>query len=168
MNMKMLAAMIVAILFAAVALPALAKPPDQFSDTYTEEPLMIADCGDFEVWTRGSQIVYDGMIHYDREGNPTRIITRWWSQDTFWNPDNGKEAAVEGKLFNTIDLPATGETVAMGIQFKLTLPGEGTLLVDVGRIVFDPFPTIVTAVGHHPYWLPEPGDFDKLCAYFAD
>jgi len=55
-----------------------------------------------------------------------------------------------------------------GIQFRLTIPGEGTVLMDVGRLVFDADFNITFEAGQHPVYYPEEGAFEKLCVWFAE
>lgn len=168
MNKKILVAIIIAILIGTMALPVFAKRPDRFTDSFTEAPMLIADCGDYEVWTKDSQLYLNGTIHYDNEGSPIMIITHWKVEDTYWSPETLKEVSVDVKLFNSVEVLATGEFQSAGIQFRLTLPGEGTILMDVGRYVFDADFNIIFKSGKHPVFFPEEGGTEKLCAFFAD
>ena len=168
MYKKILMATTITILLSAIALPVLANPPVQFSDSFVEDPLLIADCDDFYVWTKGYTIYLDGTVFFDKENNPIKIITHWRGDGVYWSPETGKEVNMDSNLINTFDYYETGETIATGIQFKITVPGEGTILMDVGRMVFQPFPNVIWEAGQHPVLLPEDEGFDKLCAYFAD
>ena len=168
MNKKILVAITIAIILGAMALPVLAKPPDHFFVSFAEAPFLIADCGDYEVWTRDYQIYLNGTIHYDKEGNSTRIIQHWSGDGFFWSPETGKEVYMDSNLFNSVDVLETGDTKSAGVQFRLTIPGEGTILMDVGRIIFNPFPNITFEAGQHPVYFPEEGATDKLCAWFAE
>lgn len=168
MQKKIIIVITITILLSALAMPVLAKPPDHFSDWFEEPPYEIADCGDYVVATKGYTIYLDGTVHYDKAGDVTKVITHWNGSGYFWNPDSGKEVFMDSNLFNSVDDYETGETASSGIQFKLTLPGEGTILMDVGRLVFQPYPDITFAAGQHPFYFPEEGGLEKLCAYFAD
>ena len=168
MYKKILMATTITILLSVMALPVLANPPDHFSDFYEEAPWTIADCGDFTVETRDTTIYLNGTIHYDKGGNMIKAITHWRGDGVYWSPETGKEVNMDSNLINTFDYYETGETIATGIQFKITVPGEGTILMDVGRMVFQPFPNVIWEAGQHPVLLPEDEGFDKLCAYFAD
>lgn len=168
MYKKLTLAFIITILLAAMAVPALAKPPDHFSDWFAEAPLVIADCGEFTVESKDTIIYLDGTVHYDKNDNPIKMIMHWSSEGVFWNPETGKEVSMESNLFNSVDYFETGETISAGIQFKLTLPGEGTILMDVGRMVFEPYPVITFAAGQHPVYFPDEGGLEKLCAFFAE
>lgn len=167
MNKKILVAFTIAVILGTMTLPALAKPPDHFSEIFDEPPLFIADCGDFEVLTQGSTLYLDGTVHYDKEGNPTKIITHYWAEDVYWSPETGKEVPMETNLLTSLEDLESGEIRSAGIQFRLTIPGEGTILMDVGRLVFD-YPDITFEAGQHPVYFPEEGDFEKLCAWFAE
>jgi hypothetical protein len=168
MYKKIIMATIITILLAAMALPVLAKPPDHFSDWYAEIPMPIADCGDYVVESKDFIIYMNGTKHYDKDGNLIKIITHWSGEGIYWRPDTGKEVYMDSNLFNSIDILETGETISAGIQFKITLPGEGTIFMDVGRMVFKPYPNIIFEAGQHPFFFPEEGGLEKICAYFAD
>jgi hypothetical protein len=170
---KILMATTITILLAAIALPVLAKPPQHFSGFYEEAPWTIADCGDFTVETKDTTIYLDGTVHYDKDGNMIKGITHWRGDGVYWSPETGKEVHMDSNLINTIDYYETGETIpsetiATGIQFKITVPGAGTILMDVGRMVFQPFPDVIWEAGQHPVLLPDDGGWEKLCNYFAD
>jgi len=168
MKKNILMATTITILLAAIALPVLAKPPDHFSYFYDEKPWTIADCGDFTVETRDTRIYLDGTVHYDKDSNPIKVITHWRGEGVYWSPETGKEVTMDSNLINTFDYFETGETIATGIQFKITVPGAGTILMDVGRMIFQPWPNVIWEAGQHPVLLPDDGGFEKLCAYFAD
>lgn len=168
MYKKITLALIITFLLAAMAVPALAKPPDHFSIWFPEAPLLIADCGDFTVETKDYIIYLDGTVHFDKDGNPIKAITHWSGEGFYWSPETGKEVPMQSNLFNSVEYFDTGETISAGIQFKLTLPGEGTILMDVGRMVFEPYPVITFTAGQHPVYFPDEGGLEKLCAFFAE
>lgn len=168
MNKKILLAGAIVLLISMMAIPTLAKPPDHYSYSFDELPMVVADCGGFSVETKDYVIYVDESAHYDNEGSISKIISHWSGEGYFWNPDSGKTVFMESRLFNSFYYPETGETISSGIQFKLTLPGEGTILMDVGRIIFEPYPEITFAAGQHPFYFPEEGGLEKICAYFAD
>ena len=133
--------------------------------TFEEEGTeLIADCGTFEVLT---DYVLEGRVttYFDREGNED--YERWHLQfhDFFYNSETGKGFAETNTTVVLVD-PASGiEVSGTGLSYHVTVPGEGVVLLDVGRLERNEEGEIVFVAGPHQVHLGE--DMDKLCEALA-
>jgi hypothetical protein len=158
---RFLVFLVILVLLASITVPALAKKPDKYSDSFPQS-FPVASCDGFDVMLEGMLNV-DVTVYYDNDGNEDRTKLHLTSNDRYYTiPDMGKEAW--GPITINVFLEA-GETKAAGVNAKLTIPGEGTILIDAGQIKIDADDNIVFLKGNHQ--LME-GDFDKLCTWFAE
>ena len=103
---------------------------------YVVDHEVIANCGDF-------QIIADGSgrnritTFLDREGNPIRVAFQGRYFGTMTNSVTGFYILDSPSVANiTLDL-VEGTQINIGAFFTVTLPGQGTILIDAGRIVFE-------------------------------
>jgi hypothetical protein len=120
---------------------------------------LIAECGDFEVRT---DFVVDGQstVFFDSDGNPdyARIHLRF--VDFYYNSETG-EGFTEHEHSNTLlDLPRGVEVTSSGVSYRVTVPGEGVVLLEAGRLEFDEAGNLVFVAGPHQVLR---GDTEKLC-----
>jgi hypothetical protein len=145
----------------AVLVPtaALATPPDTFripvEGTFIDEGASAA-CG-FDVLFEisGVQTV---QVLYDAAGNPIRVQVHKNFEGTFSANGITLRQIERGQVF--IDLVEGTET-DIGLVFRVFLPGGGTVIADVGRLVFDAEGNLIFEAGPHPALH---GDFAALCA----
>jgi hypothetical protein len=132
---------------------------------HQEGSALLAQCSAFQALDM-FQGVLSITAFFDKEGNPESAIIDFRGTDTFLNSVTGKSftepfhnkefAALNGDL-------QPDKLTKVGVAFRLTIPGGGAVLLDVGRIVVSP--------GHiefeaGPHWALE-GDFAGLCAALA-
>ena len=125
--------------------------------------------GSDELWDCGSFKIIDNWVldittrlFIDEAGNRERVITTLQGIDTFTNSETGK--AYSGSFHNTFAANFQGDGrgyVQTGVIYRLTLPGAGAVVLDVGAIVYRPAAGVAMVVG--PKTILE-GDFDGLCA----
>jgi hypothetical protein len=147
------------------AAPALAVPPtteevtiEDFSFVDTELcgfPVTFTENGTFKVTT-----------FYDDQGNPVESIlsnsnVRYTSSATA----NGKTLVTNYPLV-IITSFEDGTRLELGLRNAYSVPGEGVVLLDAGRIVID----LVTGevqfeAGQHQFL---EGDAEAFCSFFAD
>ena len=101
---------------------------------------------------------------YDAAGDPVRVVFHDSLRETNTNSVTGKTLRASGRLVDTRDL-VTGTRTVVGEVFRMTDPGRGTVIHDVGRVVFDaPFHVTFAAGLHEPLF----GSLDQLaCAALA-
>jgi hypothetical protein len=151
-----------AVMFALAGSASAAKP--EFETFQVEETEFIANCGTFEVRT---DYVLEGRVttYFDSEGNED--YERWHLQfhDFFYNSETG-EGFVETNTTVVLVDPASGTEVSgTGLSYHVTVPGEGVVLLDAGRLERDEAGEIVFVAGPHQVHLGE--DTDKLCKALA-
>jgi hypothetical protein len=102
---------------------------------------------------------------YDRAGNPDYAKVHLVFHDFFYNSEKPGEGFAETNAVNVvIDLPSELEESASGVQYHVTVPGEGLVLIGAGRLVFDEAKAVVFEGGPHQLLS---GDTEKLCKALA-
>jgi hypothetical protein len=119
---------------------AAASPPDRFVEASNEVGTFTVDCGTFEASVTGT--VSDRFIvFFDADGNVTRF-TEFVSapHDDWTNTTTGKSITVRGHFVQVANrIPGTDEftRTVTGFRYLVNKPGEGAVIRDVGRIVYD-------------------------------
>jgi hypothetical protein len=124
---------------------------------------LIADCGNFEVRT---DFVVDGhsTIFFDSDGNPDYARAHLRFVDFYYNSETG-EGFTEHEHSNTlIDLLSGDEVTSIGVSYRVTVPGEGVVLLEAGRVEFNEAGEIVFVAGPHQVLSQ---DTDQLCEALA-
>jgi hypothetical protein len=138
---------------------ALATPPDTFriphEDTFIDEGASAA-CG-FDVLFEVSGIQTIQVL-YDAAGNPIRIQVHGNIEGTVSANGITLREIERGQIF--IDL-VEGTDTEIGLLSRISLPGGGTVVAEVGRLVFDAEGNLIFEAGPHPALH---GDFAALCA----
>jgi hypothetical protein len=150
---------VIVVLLAGITTPALAKKPDRYSFEI-DQVFPIADCGEFDVLVEGTLFV-DSTVFYDEDGNFVREKWDVTTDDRYYSPQTGKEAR-DSVTFNTFWFE-NWEVKTVGLSLKLTIPGEGTLLINAGHLKWDAAGNIVFVKGNYGK-----EDYDKFCAWFAE
>jgi len=117
-------------------------------DTVADHELF-ADCGDFLIIADGAG--HSRLITYfDREGQPIRILFQGHYNGTLTNSVTGAFITDSPSVANiTIDL-IKGTQTNVGPFFNITIPGQGNVYFQVGRIVFDGNGPPVFIAGQQP------------------
>ena len=124
---------------------------------------LIAECGEFDVLT---DFVVDGQstIFFDSDGNPDYARVHLRFVDFYSNSETG-EGFSEHEHSNTLlDLPSGEEVTSSGVSYRVTVPGEGVVLLEAGRLEFNEAGEIVFVAGPHQVLSQ---DTDKLCEALA-
>jgi hypothetical protein len=138
---------------------ALATPPDTIriphEDTFIDEGASAA-CGfPVQVDVSGVQTI---QFLYDAAGNLIRVQIHGNIEGTFSANGITLREVERGQTF--IDRVEGTET-SVGLIFRVFLPHGGTIIADVGRLVFDAEGDVIFEAGPHPALH---GDFAALCA----
>jgi hypothetical protein len=141
-------------------------PPDtqRFVDDEVQT-FLFADCGDFEV---RSDFTVEGTIttFYDSSGNPDYYKMHLIFHDFFYSTENPDEGFAETNVESlVVDASSDAEVTVSGLQYHVTLPGEGIVLVGAGTLRFDTETGEIDFEGG-PHQL-ESGDTDEVCAAFG-
>jgi hypothetical protein len=102
--------------------------------------------------------------YYDSAGNPVKsILTNYNVRYTETATANGKTLVANYPLASITSFPS-GTSVSLGLRANYTVPGAGAVLLDAGRIVFDPSGAVVFEAGLHQLL---DGSLSAFCSYFA-
>jgi hypothetical protein len=152
---------IVALILAMAGTASAAKPEVRtFQFEGTE---FIADCGDFEVLT---DFVLDirSLVYFDDEGNEDFAREHFAFHDFFYNSETGEGFAETNTGTAVVDLPSGNEISSSGLSYHVTVPGEGVVLLQAGRLEFDEAGNVVFVAGPHQVLR---GETQKLCEALA-
>ena len=130
----------------------------------------VADCGSFNVLNDYS-LQMTGTYFYDRNGQPIRdsVLVRIGGNSTYYNSNNpsiaisGGPGETEFQRTDWVD----NTLAVIGSGFRVTLPGQGVIFIDAGRVILDfsSDPPVVTfAAGQTDYFSANSA---KLCAALA-
>ena len=118
-----------------------AGKPDVFR-YMSEFNFPVVDCGSFEVWTSGWEKDTEKWW-YDDFGDPVRLqFSVNVTESQYYNNMEPDKFVTQGKngvgenFTNNIDL-TTGDQHWSGLQFRLTIPGIGHVLLDAGTWWWD-------------------------------
>jgi hypothetical protein len=132
---------------------------------HQEGTALLADCDTFQALD-----AYQGELSItaflDTAGNPERAIIDFHGTDTFLNSVSGKSytESFHNKEFAELNGDLQPDKVTkVGVSLRLTIPGAGAVLLDVGRVVESPGQIDFEAGPHQAL----EGDFAGLCAALA-
>jgi hypothetical protein len=148
-----------ALVLALAAMPVLAAAPLQqrFDFAYESEPF--ASCDVFVILADGAGTTHL-TTYFDRSGAPSRVTLHGVYSGLLTNPLNGNTLLDAPSVpFVTLDLQS-GRQTSVGTYWNVTLPGEGVVLIEAGRLVFDGAGPPVFIAGPH---LPPPATIALLC-----
>ena len=98
---------------------------------------LVADCGDFNVLL---DFTVQGhfIVHFDKDDNPVRVNEHFeFPNDVYYNSESPEISFTGNAVQNTnVDLVDNNIAIA-GLQFKLTVPGQGVVFHEVGRLFID-------------------------------
>jgi hypothetical protein len=100
---------------------------------------------------------------YGNDGNPVRQVTHVHFTGRLINTATGRSIPDEGNQIVTADL-VDGTTVTDGRVRVVTVPHEGEILAQVGRIVRDAAGNVIFIAGQQDF---QTRNFDEFCAYMA-
>jgi len=140
-----------------------AARPEVIGPIHDEGEAPLGDCGTFQIIDRYT-LSFTLRFMYDRNGTLVRIEEQVRGTDTFINSVTGK--SIPTKFANAVHIdPATGLGANTGVIFRVTVPGSGAVLLDVGRIVTNRAGDIITfRAGPHQFF---DGDLAGLCKALA-
>jgi hypothetical protein len=128
--------------------------------SHAEGTAQITHCGDFSVlydWVADLRI----LTYFDSAGNPDYVRVHAIFHNFVYSTENPEEgfAAIESRN-NLFDFPIVATS---GLRFRLTVPGEGVVLLSAGRVVVEDDAEVVFQAGPRPVG----EDYDRLCEVFA-
>jgi hypothetical protein len=147
-----------------LALAGSASAAEPETETFHEEGTdVLANCGGFKVLDNW---VLDGRqtTFFDSAGNPDYARVHFEFHDFFYNSKTGEGFAETNTVNVVFDLQSSA-TEGSGLSYHVTVPGEGVVLLDAGRLEHDEAGEIGFVAGPKQVHLGE--DTDKLCEALA-
>jgi hypothetical protein len=156
-------ALVLLVLPLAFAAPALAARPTTEVTTVVNRTTVNTDlCGFAITFVEGG--TFKETTFYDGAGNPVKsILTNFKERYTETATANGKTLRTNYPTVFITSFPS-GSTVQVGLRASYAVPGAGLVLLDAGRIIFDPSGDVVFEAGTHDL---QNGNVTAFCAYFA-
>ena len=125
------------VVFAAIGGPAVAAPPevlDDFTETFDNFIPAEESCGDFGVEESGSvRVRAKGFF---KNGELVRIQVHERGRSVFSHPETGDSVVDNWSVMTDIDL-VEGTVAENGTVFNVNDRGQGIIVQDTGRIIFD-------------------------------
>lgn len=156
------AAIALGFLTIGIAEPAAAAPPEVSS--FDEQ-------GEFPIECDGFTIDVDATAHvtvrtfFDSAGDVQRVSVKLTAVDVLTNNVTEQQVVNRGvfeEMFTRIGDTEEFSHTLVGFRYMGTAAGEGLVLQDVGRIVYDPEHNVVSLAGQHD--TEELGEQAALCA----
>ena len=117
---------------------------------FSDVNVVIANCGDFFIVANGAGTMRL-TTYFDNHGNPIRVHFQGRYNGTMTNSVTGYSLADAPSVANIFADLVTGTQTNIGAFFTVTAPGDGVILFDAGRIVFEGSgPPVFIAGPHHP------------------
>lgn len=140
--------------------PASATAPEVLQDVVVQDSGPIVNCGAFTINDDASAHIRVTLLR-DQSGAPSRVQVRIDGTDTLYSTAGGPRYTSPNVLTINQDL-RRDRLVKAGIAFAVTVPGYGTVFMDVGVIRADE--SGATFAGQHQ---AEVADTGELCPAFA-
>jgi hypothetical protein len=163
--MRHIMSMVTVALVMAAMMPAMASSAQAtqpvVEEHHSEGTVVLADCGDFRVLDR-FVLGFTERFFFDKSGTLVRIVSTVSGTDTFINSETGKEIPTTTSHNAVIIDPEAVLGATNGVILRVSVPGSGAVLLDVGRIVSNKeFSVITFEAGPHQFY---DGDLAGLCA----
>ena len=146
----------------AIAEPAAAAPPE-FS-SFDEQGEFPIECDGFTIDVNATAHV-TVRTFFDSAGDVQRVSVKLTAVDVLTNSVTGQQVVNRGvfeEMFTRIGDTEEFSHTLVGFRYMGTAAGEGLVLQDVGRIVYDPEHNVVSLAGQHD--TEELGEQAALCA----
>jgi hypothetical protein len=167
-NIKVTFAVVATALTAALAVAAPARATTPTRDSRVSIPYSFTiDCSrygfDFTNVVQGVETLFVETF-YDKDGDAVKLVLHDGFIETDTNSATGKTLPFSQTWVNTFDL-LTGTRTIVGKALLMTDPGNGIVIQDTGRVVFDAPEHTAFEAGQHG---PLHGDLDEFaCSALA-
>jgi hypothetical protein len=161
--MKRAAVALSVLVIGAGILPA--GQPDMYTFSGSGQ-VWIGDCPGFEVWEDAAWEVV-GKDYYNKNGDFVRQKWHWTVEGFVFNldaPDN--KLHYKNSVYNEHYVAETNDSRYTGLWAVITVPGYGSIFMDVGLIVYNyDTDTVTFEAGKHQWWN---ANVDALCEHLAE
>ena len=149
-RLRLLPASLVAAAFAVLALPLLAAAAPPVIQTFHDEGSFAFAGPCPNGVTLVATFTEDVRVttFFDEAGDPVREQIKVDFVGVVTNPATGESAENPSHHTIIVDL-VEGTVTEVGLVFKATVPGEGAVILDLGRVVFDAAGDVIFEAGPH-------------------
>ena len=146
---------------------ALAASPEITTFPISGGPDLVAACGSYNVIGHFTGRI-SATTFVDQAGNPVRLKLAVDFNGTLTNSLTGNTAP-DNRAYTVFVDVQTGTTTFVGVSgFHVVVPGQGTVTIDAGRVVFGANGTMLFEAGQHPQLDTPQAAFEPiLCAALA-
>src|SRR4051794_33355564 len=114
-----------------------AAPPSNISFTFSDPaPAVAANCGSFNVMAQ-----YQGSVSittfFDSNGFPVRLQFHGQARGVIFNSVTGFTVKDAPSIRNSFVDLVMGTEANVGVDFHVTVPGAGVVILQAGRVVFN-------------------------------
>jgi hypothetical protein len=132
----------------ALAAPASATEPTVETFHFEDTDVPFASCEGFDIVLNFSVDIVERTF-YDDTGEPIRIQVQIQGEGQLVNTVTGATNTGSSPIMVIVDLEAGTETV-VGLVFHNTVPGEGIVALQAGRITVDEDGNVLFSAGPQP------------------
>ena len=149
------------LLFGATVLHA-GKPITWTDSGGGDAPIGYCEDAGFEVWESVTWEV-KGKAFFNKDGEWIKTKWHWTLEGYVYNADAPEnQLPYKNAVYNETYDVETGEDRISGLWALITIPGYGSIFMDVGLIVFDEDFNIIFEAGKHQWWY---ANVDALCEH---
>lgn len=164
---RYLLALVGVLVLAAMTTPALASPPVTTTEEFTvTDSTVVTNCADlgttyaFAISENATGSVRS-TTYVDAQGVPVRRQLHIKYRGAFTNSVTGYTVVSEPDSLNIMENLRDHTSTVVGLGWSINVPGEGHVLVNAGRLVFDDTTgALIVEAGQHDF---EAGGFALLC-----
>jgi hypothetical protein len=118
-----------------------------------------------EVW---EDVTWEAKVKdfFDKAGEFISEQVHWVVEGVVYNADAPESyLSYKNSVNNKFMIGETGEDPVAGLWALITVPGYGSIFMDVGLLIFDADFNIVFEAGKHQWWA---ANVDGLCPFLAN
>ena len=142
---------VLATAFAAIAaapLSASAAPPETTTTEILDINVPVENCGSFTIIANYTGTIKE-TLYFNNQGDPIRLLFQGRARGTLTNSVSGYSVKDAPSVRNGFVDLVKGTETDVGVDFHITVPGEGVVVLQAGRIVFNGGPPPTFVAGPH-------------------
>lgn len=115
---------------------AFAVPPETTKTEFVEINAPVANCGDFTIIANYTGTIKE-TVYFNAQGDPVRLLFQGRATGTLTNSVTGYSVKDAPSIRNSFVDLVTGTATHVGVDFHITVPGAGVVVLVAGKIVFE-------------------------------
>ena len=125
----------------------------------------VGECGDFDVL---EDVTYEIAVkdYFNNDGDWIKTKAHWTVEGVVFNADAPENyLPYKNSVYTEHYEVDTGETRVTGLWALVTVPGYGSIFMDVGLLIYDAGGNIIFEAGKHQWFN---ANVDALCDHLAE